>query len=498
MIEKITGERESSSKANVSVQAFMTMMDVADALRKQRKEVEKQLNLDEQVADIKNRLVATYKASGIEVSDEILDTAIKDHFSGLYSFKEPIKDFRYKLAELYIDRKRIGKKYGIPLAVASGISIAAFVGAGIFTSIQEAQNEKDTEISAQREYDKRIVIKNKIDEISPESLIIQLTKEDIAELSTIVQNSRTKLKTLDDYFGSFCPKGNCQEKITIKNYKEAARRLVTEVNPMLSNIITNIEYGKRIIDTQGIIISEKKKLEVLIKEIKNSKVPLVFTEKAQEAYLNASAMLDKRLVKEAQEHISRLINIRNDAKEFAILSSSIETLYSSIKTISKEDKALQTGTALYKEANQYVRSAQYIQSVNLEGFRESTNALKELEANLNQEYRLIIAGGKWRYPKNKPNDESAKNYYILVEAKDKNGKLLTKKIRNEETNTVEDVTKWGELVPKAVYERVKRDKEDNGVINDYLFGIKKRGYLTEEIIFKGVENNQQRGQITRW
>lgn len=489
--EKTAGLKELSSHSDVNVQAFMAMMDVADALRKQKEEVQKQLNLDEQVVDIKNRLVATYKATGVEVSDELLDTAIKDYFSGLYAFKEPVRDFKYKLAGIYIDRKRIGKKYGIPLAVASGISIAAFVGADIFNSIQEAQNEKDTEISAQGEYNKLIVIKNKIDEISPESLVIQLPKEDLDELKTIVANSRAKLKTLDDYFGFFCPKGDCKDQITVKNYKEAKNRLI-EVKQVFSGIESNIEYGKRIVETQGVIVVEKKKLETLIKEVRNSKPPLIFADKAQEAYLNASAMLDKRLVKEAQQHTSRLITIRDDAKEFSVLSSYIETLYSSIKTISKEDKALQTGTILYKEATQYV------QSVNPGGLRESANSLKELETDLSQEYRLIIAGGKWRYPKNKPNEESAKNYYLLIEAKDKNGRLLTKKIRNEETNTVEDVTKWGELVPKAVYERVKRDKEDNGVINDYVFGIKKRGYLTEEIIFKGVENNQQRGQITRW
>jgi len=131
----------------------------------------------------------------------------------------------------------------------------------------------------------------------------------------------------------------------------------------------------------------------------------------------------------------------------------------------------------------------------------STAVLKDLDAlaeRLGEEYTFVVTGGKWRYRNDNP---SLKTYYLIVEARDGQGKLLPRRIQNEETGRWESTSTWGERVPFAVYERVRVDKQDNGVIDEKLFGRKVRGTLDDELLFPSEDRSAvvpRVGQITKW
>ena len=72
-------------------------------------------------------------------------------------------------------------------------------------------------------------------------------------------------------------------------------------------------------------------------------------------------------------------------------------------------------------------------------------------------------------------------YYVIVEARDARGNVIPQSIRNAETGRVEKVTKWAEEVPHAVYQRLKQDKTDDGLLSETLFSVKTRGTLQPEI-----------------
>ncbi|HSP26063.1 MAG TPA: DUF6384 family protein, partial [Saliniramus sp.] len=65
--------------------------------------------------------------------------------------------------------------------------------------------------------------------------------------------------------------------------------------------------------------------------------------------------------------------------------------------------------------------------------------------------------------------------------------------RNEETGRTETVTTFGVRVPEAVYDAVRRDKSDDGIIQDEIVGEKPRGAL-EPVYTMPVMG----GMITRW
>jgi hypothetical protein len=55
------------------------------------------------------------------------------------------------------------------------------------------------------------------------------------------------------------------------------------------------------------------------------------------------------------------------------------------------------------------------------------------------------------------------------------------------------VQKWGLRVDHATFEAVRRDKQDDGIIQNNRFGVKKRGSLKPEYLMPTTG-----GAITRW
>lgn len=130
-----------------------------------------------------------------------------------------------------------------------------------------------------------------------------------------------------------------------------------------------------------------------------------------------------------------------------------------------------------------------------------------LRRDLNEEYEVHIVSDRKRksgidHYFNNPEtreDEREPSWYAIVEAHNSRGQLLTRSIANSETKRTSPVTTWGERIPQEVFERLKADKRD-GVLNETLFAIKRRGYLQEEVKLTGADGKPlpRTGQITAW
>jgi len=133
---------------------------------------------------------------------------------------------------------------------------------------------------------------------------------------------------------------------------------------------------------------------------------------------------------------------------------------------------------------------------NRAGVAKIRGELVALRDDLTTEYKLTIVSRPrettwvWRRP---PGRSNAKNYYVIVEAIAPDGRKLALPIRNEETGKIETVTMFGVRVPEAVFEAVRRDKADDGIVQKNVFGIRKRGSqaIEYQMPFEG-------GFITQW
>ena len=111
---------------------------------------------------------------------------------------------------------------------------------------------------------------------------------------------------------------------------------------------------------------------------------------------------------------------------------------------------------------------------------ENMGALKE---RLSQEYDIRVISkpnknsGVFRNP---PGNRAARNYYLIVEAVDKNNKILELTIVNQENNKAARKKSWGLRVNKDTFYKVASDKRDDGIIQNNKVGRKLAGYLKPE------------------
>jgi len=121
--------------------------------------------------------------------------------------------------------------------------------------------------------------------------------------------------------------------------------------------------------------------------------------------------------------------------------------------------------------------------------------LTNLRDTLRAEYQLKIVDrddkwGFWTFPQS---NSEATNYYLVVQAVDANGRILTLPIRDENTGRTERVSSWGVRVPEEVYRAVEADKDDDQVIEHNLLAIKEFGFIDPSYLVQTLG-----GQVTRW
>ncbi len=87
----------------------MLAMDVVDTLRRKERLVQRELDSGEREQALKERLRKIYAAQGLEVSDAILDEAVRALEEDRFVYKPPRPSLGVALARIYVSRGRWGK-----------------------------------------------------------------------------------------------------------------------------------------------------------------------------------------------------------------------------------------------------------------------------------------------------------------------------------------------------------------------------------------------------
>lgn len=127
--------------------------------------------------------------------------------------------------------------------------------------------------------------------------------------------------------------------------------------------------------------------------------------------------------------------------------------------------------------------------------------LQEITQRANEEFMLTVVGGENnRSAFERKFENRLSGFYLVVEARSSDGQVLTRKILNVEDDKTYSVKQWAERVPQSVYDRLKKDKLEDGVLNETTFGKKERGKLKVEIIMSDQNNLPitRSAQITKW
>ena len=128
--------------------------------------------------------------------------------------------------------------------------------------------------------------------------------------------------------------------------------------------------------------------------------------------------------------------------------------------------------------------------------RAALAGLQALEARLLETYQVCVVSrpgtptGVTRIPQA---NRASRNYYLVVEAIGPEGTPLSRDITSEEDGETTAVTIWAQRVPQSTFEAVRRDKEDDGIVQNAVLGVKERGKLEPD-----WNMPVDAGAITRW
>lgn len=157
-----------------------------------------------------------------------------------------------------------------------------------------------------------------------------------------------------------------------------------------------------------------------------------------------------------------------------VLPQQVQRERERILAIAKDDKAKREAQALAADAEAAFAAA------DAAGARAKLGELTALRQRLEQRYVLRIVSrpgqqsGVWRVPRLNP---QARNYYILVEAVDDKGRPVALTLTSQEDNRTADTSTFGIRVDERTFERVRADKQDDGIIQNNRFGEKQAGFL---------------------
>ena len=422
---------DAENTEKIELNEVMLAMDVVDTLRHQQSLVDRELGVDDHDQALIAKVRKIYADQGLEVSDEVIASGVKALREERFTYTPPKKSFQLTLAHLYVNRGRWAKRGAVLVAALLAVYLVYqfFIVAPQKRSRQKAVQAINLRIDRQR--DQISVAKERLVRLNQSLIKAKKTGSQKASAAArgLVDQAARDIATAQE-------KVQALEKLGITSHVE-----LNQAAKSADSVTDRLDKRKELIAALSGHLDNAEKAATALDELK------ILPEKLKE-------QLDRALA-ESRE---------NDARRQA------EKLYNDAMTdLARGDvAAAQNGYVL----------------------------LQQLYDQLVQEYELRIVSrkdvrsGVWRVPQNNPN---ARNYYVIVEAVTADGKRLTVPVISEEDGKTHVVKQWGLRVKSSVFEQIKRDKMDDGIINKNVFGQKKRGYLKPRYLIPTTG-----GAIAQW
>ncbi len=444
------------------------------------------LNFDATRESLKKAALEAADASNQQLSEEAIRKAIDKMLAQSYGFV-PHKGFGYSLAGAYASRDK-----ATPFAVAVGSSAMAFVA---LSAISAYIGENDAE--------KKVatlcgVFNNLTQELDTKMLLTTTEPGLQARLERSIEAVRAKKEDARELSEEFCD-GKERKWVTTENYESVNTRL-SHFLASLGIATGEVNNALEILAFNATVTATRQDLEAVMQEITSQKPLKPMAERAKVAYQSGIASLtglNEESVKTAIVYQKALEEISKEAKQFWQLSEKLERAFNSITATAREEGAATEAAKLYAEGQAYVSSAEVRKLESIATRLEGLDSILQMDYTIRIVDRQGQKSGIDRYHTDK-NGRRISGFYLIVEAIDQSGKALKIPVTSIETGETETVAIWGERVPQDVYERVRTDKSDDGIIQEKLLGRKPKGYAAVSLTDTKGRPLQREGQITKW
>ena len=408
---------EEEQSREIGFSELMLAMDVVDTLRHERSLVERELQSEDREGELIAKLRKIYADQGLEVSDEVITQGVRAMREERFSYQPPRAGLKTTLARIYVNRGRWARRAAILF-----LALAALWVGYRYLVVMPAERGRERLAGD---------LNNRAAEQAEQFKALQ------GQIPAANNELETALQAVPQ-----------KVKAPVNRFADQARQALASASRQLNAFEKLLPFED------------------------------IDADNAEERSPGARKRLDER-----KGHLDRA---QNDLAGARAAVQSIRELKGFADLDSLRADALQEVRergiserieALYNNAN----SA--LQAGDLETARTARQALIFTRDMLRQEYTLQIVSrpgtpsGVWRYP---VESRTARNYYLIIEAVTPSGQRLKLPITSEEDGKVREASEWGLRVDQQVYEQVRQDKMDDGIVNRKIVGAKKRGYLTPE------------------
>lgn len=394
----------------------MLAMDVVDTLRHEDKLVARALNAQAREQALIERVRAAYAAQGIAVSEAMIADGVAALKAREYSYEPPHPGLRTRLLTAWVRRRRIGAGLAV-----TGV-FAALIGGGWYGFVEYPEARQRTAAVAQLN-DQLTLTRSDIQFLGERHATLARRWQALRE-DTPDGDSRRAFERLSDDAGA-----------TLASAADALQ-LATAQQHNADLSVDNFE--RRATDVRAALTRQ------------------------QQSILTARAALDR-----AEQQLNTL--------------DDVDALPRRLRELRDAGVRLAVPAPVDAEIEQrYDTARAALQRGDVQRAIDGLNALQALNRQLEQQFRVRIVSrpgalsGVIREP---PNNPRASNYYLIVEALDADNRPVTVAIVSEEDGSSANVSSWGVRVAEAVFDRVRRDKQDDGIIQAAAAGEKRRGYL---------------------
>lgn len=506
----MTDSASSAGSSSYMTEALLTM-DVVDQLRRRESEL---LQLGESSLDtagLKARLRSIYESQGIDVTDEILDAGIAAQREKRFNYLAP-KGPKAWLAKQWVNRKVVGKRL---VGAASVTALFLCVGWGIVSAGQYLDQRAinafnaDADALAGQYHDLELQLMAEKDAAarpdvsvmhgkSPEriqamwvvvgSLAQEASKKAEAALMAVhiprirKENGKTifavnGIERSALTAGLLVPRGEGSQKLA-----EAASKLDEASNAIgeMHKVIALLDAG----------INASDRLDSANAAATAAGLPKAADDIRVREYAIGDVNVRAGKIKEAVASAVKIENLEASVAEIAAMGGRLDSL----KKLGLASGVSGQDLEQFNGAIERARGLAQIETVD-----KAEGAVAVVEGMVftllhSYTYRIVnrsgVRSGVWRHSNDNP---GTRNYYVIVEALDDEGNVVSLPIHNEEDGTTQEANIFGLRVSEDAFNAVAQDKRDNGIIENDVVGKKAIGQLNPHFDIAGAG-----GYITRW
>lgn len=228
-------------------QRMQHLTDVAFAYKSQQEQIKGQLDPTQELADLRERIRKMGLARGETLTEYQIDASISQYKSGQYTFHEPPSGLSTRLANLYVDRARLGRKYGIPALKISALGIGLFLAWNLMTVTVRSISEARAEHAVESLYEKRM-------SLGTSAMHLEMAESRFPNsaniLERIVSTTRLELQSTDDFFEAYCDAGEADDLVTRENMRQV-RREAEAIERVLDGVEVKVGVGQELVTVEG-------------------------------------------------------------------------------------------------------------------------------------------------------------------------------------------------------------------------------------------------------